>query len=123
MLPHISYNMYGFNSENRKYSLRNNQKFIYKGHPFIDSVYINDEFNHIFFELKKGLNPEDYADKIRDEVERICFNIIAYTDISTSCPSCKLKEIIGVDRDSIKGELSSQVQHDVEKDFIRSSPT
>ena len=55
MLPHISYNMYGFNSENRKYSLRNNQKFIYKGHPFIDSVYINDEFNHIFFELKKGL--------------------------------------------------------------------
>lgn len=78
---------------------------MYKDHPFIDSVYIDDEFTYISFDLKNGLNPDDYIGEINDDVERICFNIIAYTNISTSSPCCKLYEIVGLDKNTITHKL------------------
>lgn len=93
----IVYNMHGFNvissNENikRKCNITNNSGYIYPNHKFLSGFYINDTFTEITLEMKEGLEGKDYLGEISNELEKICFNIIAYSDVPTYQPICELK--------------------------------
>lgn len=97
MASKIVYNMYGFNVGDmageieRKRKFINNTGYIYPKHDFLNKFYIDDAFTEITFEMKDGLEAKDYLKKISDELEKICFNIITYSEISTCQPICAPK--------------------------------
>ena len=99
MLSTITYEMRGFNKimkdafTTSRVKIRDNQCYTYVDHPFLENVYIDDEFNKISFTLKRGLVAKDYISRVGDELEKICFNIIVHTEIPVFQPICKLVEV------------------------------
>ena len=41
--------------------------------------------------MKEGLEANEYLEEISNELEKICFNIITYSDVPTYQPICELK--------------------------------
>lgn len=97
MASKIVFEMMGFNkgagNVNRKVNITDNKGYEYEGHVFLKSFYIDDQFKEITFELKEGLEALDYLEQIENELERICFNIITYSEVPTSQPVCYIKMI------------------------------
>lgn len=97
MSSKIVYNMHGFNvissngNTKRKYNIINNSGYIYPNHKFLRGFYINDTFTEITLEMKEGLEANEYLAEISNELEKICFNIITYSDVHTYQPICELK--------------------------------
>ena len=95
----VTYKMHGFNTSSTNSGfkhivrLNNNSEYNYQNHSFLQSVFIDDEFKRITFTLLPDKNAKDFQDEIEDELEKICFNIITYSDISTSVPFCELETI------------------------------
>lgn len=102
------YTMHGFNvsltdtSCKRKVSLKNNYEYVYKDHEFLETVYIDDDFKRITFKMHSGKEAKHYINKISDELERICFNIIAYSDVETYQPICYLEMITNEDGTNVE---------------------
>ena len=69
----------------------------YRNHPFLQTVHISKELRCMEFVLQEGKESKDYLNDIVDELERICFNIIAHTEIPTIQPFCERKQIINSD--------------------------
>ncbi len=132
MASKIVYNMYGFNVGDmageikRKRKFINNTGYIYPKHDFLNKFYINDTFTEITFEMKEGLEARDYREKISDELEKICFNIITYSEIPTCQPVCYLKMLTNVsgqeiqiqDKITLREELTMITTHEA-SDFYK----
>ena len=110
----VTYLMEGFNIKEpgycRKMLLKNNKEYIYKNHSFLKSVSIDDEFKHITFTLLPDKNVKEFLNEIGNELERICFNIIAYSDVSTCNPVCFCEKIIDKNGNEEKIELHDQLK-------------
>lgn len=99
MSSQIRYKMHGFNVSPRGSSsssfvtLKNNSKYYYGKHDILESVFIDDKFSTLTFTLLPGKEAKDHLDEISDELEKICFNIIAYSGIPTVQPVCSIEMI------------------------------
>lgn len=98
---YVVYNMRGFSlkvtkseSVSKKIVIENNQPYKYSNHEFIDSLFINDEFNKIIFYMLPGISALEHITLIEHELEKVCFNIIAYTEVETHQPICELESIV-----------------------------
>ena len=89
----ITYTMFGFNSKSRNITLEQNNKYNYSDNSLFKSVYINNNLSEITFELQPEKTYLENKDEINTELERICFNLIVYSEITTTQPYCLLKEI------------------------------
>lgn len=108
MSSFVSYKMNGFKSEfvegkcTLSLKIQNNAPYLYEDHDFLYSLQISDNFDLITFTVKEGLEAEHYLDKISNELERVCFNILSHTEIPINQPSCELNEIRNRDGSSSK---------------------
>lgn len=97
------YKMYGFNKDylrgscKKKIIIDSNIMWKYPNHPFLQEVIIAKELTYMEFILIEGKEAKDYLSEISDELERICFNIIVYTEIPTLQPFCERAQIINAD--------------------------
>lgn len=97
----VTYTMEGFTVKQRKegfsrrLKITDNKPYEFNNHSFLESFYINDNFTEITFNFKEGLEPKEYLNGVSDILETICFNIITYPEIQTTCPLCRLKMING----------------------------
>ena len=102
MSSQIRYKMQGFNvsqenvSSSRSLRLKNNSPYYYKNHNIFESVFIDSNFSTITFTMLPNLEAKDYLNEISDELEKICFNIIAYSEVSTLQPFCSVEMITNV---------------------------
>lgn len=102
MGSYVTFSMYGFNREHRaskdgnhfEYTMSENKPYVYKNHPFLDSVYIDDHVTEITFYLQAGKSYKDYMDEIHVELERICFNLISHSELPILQPYCLIKTAI-----------------------------
>lgn len=107
MSSKVLYEMYGFNKDyfsgscRKKIIIDSDIEFNYRFHPFLKEVHISKEITCIEFVLQEGKEAKNYMKEIEDELERICFNIIAHTEIPTLQPICERKQIINCDGTSI----------------------
>lgn len=91
---YVVYSMYGFNiDKNNIFEIKNNQLYFYKKHDFLYAFKIYNDFKKIIFYLKNAFAPYEYYDKISLELERICFNLILYDDLSIDQLICILDHI------------------------------
>lgn len=110
----VIYAMHGFNVISMKSScqhivkLKNNFEYRFQKHNILESVFIDNEFKRITFTLLPGKEAKDYMDQISDELEKICFNIITYTEVPTSQPVCTLEMI--TDEMGTKIEIRDGIQ-------------
>jgi len=94
--------MYGFNRKHKaelngnrfEYTLSDNSPYAYHNHLFLERVYINEHITEITFYLQSGKSCENYRNEIRNELERICFNLIAYSELPILQPYCLLKTAV-----------------------------
>lgn len=99
MSSQVIYAMHGFNvpkvdsSYQRIVKLKNNFEYHFKNHSFLESFSIDEDFKKIKFTLLPGKEAKDYMNQIGDELEKICFNIIAYSEVPTHQPLCTLELI------------------------------
>ena len=99
MSSQVIYTMHGFNRLlresdcKRKVTLINNFEYHFENHGIIESVFIDEQFKQMKFTLLPGLEAMDYMKEIEDELEKICFNIIAYSEVPTSQPFCCIEMI------------------------------
>lgn len=111
MAAFVRFKMSGFAKSNHvTYQLADNRPFIFQNHEFLHSFQIDDSFEHITFYLKPGYNPTEYRNEISNELETICFNIIAHTDIATDQPICFLEDITDETGQSINKQLHDQMR-------------
>lgn len=103
----VIYEMRGFNKDYFRGSCRKKRmidadiEWEYHNHSFLQAVYISKELTSMEFVLQDGKEARDYLYEIGDELERICFNIIAYTGIPTLQPVCDLKQMINANGTSM----------------------
>lgn len=106
MAAFVRFKMSGFAKSNyATCQLTDNHPFILKDHAFLHSFQIDNSFKHITFYLKPGYDPTKYQNEISNELEKICFNIIAHTDIPTDQPICFLEDITDETGKSINKQL------------------
>ena len=102
------YTMHGFNvsatdnSYKRLVRLKNNFEYVYKEHAFLETVYIDENFKRMVFTMRSGKEAKQYINQISDELERICFNIIAYSEVETLQPVCYLEMITNEDGTNVE---------------------
>lgn len=95
--------MLGFNKDylrgscKKKIIIDSDIRWNYPSHPFLQEVFISKELTFMEFVLQDGKEAKDYLIEIGDELERICFNIIAHTEIPTIQPVCEREQIINSD--------------------------
>jgi hypothetical protein len=132
MAGSITFRMYGFNRSNgaenvtSKITLEKNQKHRYESHPCISSIYIDDNFSMITFELKAGCSPKECRSVVCDELGKICFNIISKTEIPTFQPICEIEAMKYEDgsdceieiHDNIKMRDSLLIERSLEADSV-----
>lgn len=100
MRSKVIYKMVGFNEQHTSYSTQrlvyidDDIVWKYNNHEFLESVIISKELNRIEFILLPQKEAEEYLNAIADELERICFNIITYTEIPTYQPVCVRTQIV-----------------------------
>lgn len=112
----IKYSMHGFNRKNRadmngnhfEYTLSDNVPYIYHDHPFLDTVCISDYITDITFYLLAGKEAKDHIREIGIELERICFNIIAHSELPILQPYCVCEFIMN--EDGTQFELHDRVK-------------
>lgn len=103
MSSKVLYEMHGFNQDyfigscKKKSIIDSDIEWNYRNHPFLQTVHISKELRCMEFVLQEGKEAKDYLNDIGDELERICFNIIAHTEIPTIQPFCERKQIINSD--------------------------
>lgn len=105
MGSYVKYSMHGFNRKNKaqfdgnhfEFTLSDNTPYIYTDHPFLDRVFINDQITELTFYLQSGKSYEDYREQIRVELEKICFNLITYSDLPILQPYCQLEIVTNED--------------------------
>ena len=96
----VIYEMWGFNKQAFRYPgqhsviIDDDIIWKYRDHKFLESVIISKELDRITFILLPQKEAHTYIDEIRDDLERICFNIITYTEFPTIQPVCEIKQII-----------------------------
>lgn len=101
------YKMYGFNKVFRQGSCHHlisiDEDIIWKysNHEFLESYTISKDIKSIEFVLLPGKEAKDYLNDISDELEKVCFNIITYTEIPTVQPICYLEQIFGADGQNV----------------------
>ena len=109
MNSYVKYSMHGFNHKHKaaldgnhfEYTLTNNSPYKYCNHLFLESVYINESITEITFRLQPGKSCENYKNQISDELERICFNLIAYSELPILQPYCLLEIAVKEDGNEI----------------------
>ena len=89
----IVFTMFGFNSKSRNIKLTENNKYNYSNNRLFKSVFINDNISEITFELQPDQTFENHEEEIYIELERICFNLIIYSELRITQPYCKLKSV------------------------------
>lgn len=95
----VIYRMEGFNKQishttcRHSISIDNNIIWKYNNHDFLETVIIAKELNRMEFVLLPQREALDYMGEISDELERICFNLIAYTEIPTVQPVCVIEQV------------------------------
>ena len=110
MAAFVRFKMSGFaKSNDATCQLTDNHPFILKDHAFLHSFQIDDSFKYITFYLKPGYDPTKYQNEISDELEKICFNIIAHTDITTDQPICFLEDITDETGKSMNKQLHDSI--------------
>lgn len=105
MESYVKYSMHGFNRKNKaesngkqfEFTFSDNEPYVYTDHPFLDRVFINDTITEITFYLQPGKFCEDYEEQIRVELEKICFNLITYSELPILQPLCRLETAINED--------------------------
>lgn len=96
----VIYEMWGFNKQASRYPgqhsvvIDNDIIWKYDDHKFLESVIISKKLDRITFILLPQKEAITYINEIGDELERICFNIITYTEIPTIQPVCERRQII-----------------------------
>ena len=76
---------------------RQDFEYHFENHGIIESVFIDEQFKQMKFTLLPGLEAVDYMKEIEYELEKICFNIIAYSGVSTSQPVCCIEMVTNVE--------------------------
>lgn len=108
MSSQIRYKLEGFNISSQDancskfVTLKNNFKYSYKNHSFLESVFIDDTFSALTFTMLPGMEAINYLHEIGDELERICFNIITYSEVPTFKPLCYVEMITNEQGSEIK---------------------
>ena len=111
MNNYVAFNMKGFNTPNsdKTYKFDRDLEFDYKDHTFLEKAVINTSFDEITFYLKDGKSYNQYKQEISRELERICFNIIAYTGIHTFTPICDLKAVVDHEGNNITATFNDRL--------------
>ncbi len=126
MRSYVRYKMYGFNHQipgpgNTKewcMTLKNNQKHLYKEHPFLYSVYIDDHITSITFELKEGLSCSEYWNELHQELEETTFRIITmFRGLPINQPVCELELAVDYNGNTCDAQLRDGI-HVCDKLFI-----
>lgn len=102
---YVKYSMHGFNQKGKaesnendfKFTLYDNRPYVYTDHSFLESVFINDHITEIIFYLQSGKSCKDYGEQIHIELEKICFNLLAYSELPILQPYCRLESAINDD--------------------------
>lgn len=111
--------MLGFNKDylrgscKKKIIINSDIRWKYPSHPFLQEVFISKELSFLEFVLQDGKETKDYLFEIGDELERICFNIIAYTEIPTTQPVCEREQVINSDGTLMVFEDSLNIQDEL----------
>lgn len=90
------------NGNNFEYTLLNNFIYNYNNHSFLESVYINEHITEITFYLQPGKSCENYKNEITSELERICFNLIAHSELPILQPYCLFEIAVNEDGSEIQ---------------------
>lgn len=99
MSSQVIYRMHGFNKSEaeanckRTVILKNNSEYRLNNHHIIESVFIDAEFKQMRFTLHPGFEAVNHMKEIEDELEKICFNIIAYSEVQTNQPYCIIEMV------------------------------
>lgn len=113
MYNYIRYSMHGFNikdpKDGYKYTIKNNISHQFNGHDFLEKIFIDEHITSITFYLKEGLLCKDYLNAVHIELEKICFNLIAYSELPISQPLCNLESIVDEKGNDIKCELRERM--------------
>lgn len=129
----LTFRMDGFNPEqwnrerHRTVVLEEDFEYYYANHPVIESVWMSRIFDRMEFTLLPGIQCEkgEVYQKVVEELERLCFNLIAYAGVETNCPKCRLETIKDEEgnklqvRDSIGFRESIQIRSSMDKETIR----
>lgn len=103
MSSKVVYKMQGFNKDYLRGSCKKTINidadviWNYTEHSFLQNVIISKELTRMEFVLQEGKEAKYYLNEIGNELERICFNIIAYTEIPTIQPVCEREQIYNSD--------------------------
>lgn len=106
---YIRYSMHGFNRKNKaeldgnrfEYTLTDNEAYSYKNHTCLDKVYIDDHLTSITFYFLEGKEAKEYINDVHVELERICFNLITYSELPISQPYCQCEIIVNSTGDEV----------------------
>jgi len=115
MKSYVKYSMHGFNRKHKvklnenhyEYTISDNCPYVYKNHLFLDSVYINEQITEITFYLQSEKSYKNYINEISNELERICFNLIAHSELPILQPYCLFE--IGINEDGSEIHLNDKL--------------
>ena len=108
MNNYVKFRMEGFNKSDsgKTYKIERDLEFDYKEHTCLKKVVINTSFDEITFFLKDEKKYNQYKQEISCELERICFNIIAYSEIHTFTPICYLNVVVDCEGNDITATIN-----------------
>lgn len=113
MHNYIRYSMRGFNIKHPrcgyKYTIKNNIPYQFEEHDFLERIFIDEHITSITFYLKAGLSCRDYLNEVHIELEKLCFNLIAYSELPILQPVCNLEAIVDENGKDIKMELRERM--------------